>query len=97
MQDKKLFFSIELESKASLKNLSLKNGSDNSALVEGTIGNLVNATFAEEEILEIIGEKGTLRINLKPNELKNASLGTVVKEHGATLEKSKVEVEKCKN
>lgn len=85
MQDKELFFSIELESKTSLKNLSLTNGSDNSALVEGTIGNLVNASFAENEILEIIGEKGTLRINLKPSELKPSN-GAAVKEQAVQKE-----------
>jgi len=90
VQDKELFFSIELESKASLKNLSLTNGSDNSALVEGTIGNLVNASFVENEILEIIGEKGTLRINLKPSELKTASYGEAVKEQCTVQEAGEV-------
>jgi hypothetical protein len=69
LHDKERFFSIELESKVNLKNLSLTNGSGDGALVEGTIGKLHRASFAEGEILEIDGGKGTLRINLKPEEL----------------------------
>lgn len=72
MEDKERFFSIELKSKANLKNVTLTNGSRDSVLVEGTIGELVQATFAEGIILEIIGKKGTLRINLKEKELKKA-------------------------
>jgi len=65
------FFSIELKSKADLKNVTLSNGSHDSVLVEGTIGELVQAMFVEDEILEVIGKKGTLRINLKEKELKS--------------------------
>ena len=68
--DKERFFSVELKSKADLKNITLANGSQDSVLVEGTIGELVQAMFVEDVILEIIGKKGTLRINLKPKELK---------------------------
>ena len=65
------FFSIELKSKADLKNVTLSNGSHDSVLVEGTIGELAQAMFVEDEILEVIGKKGTLRINLKEKELKS--------------------------
>ena len=70
MEDKERHFSIELKSKADLKNVTLANGSRDSVLVEGTIGELVQATFAEGIILEIVGKKGTLRINLKEKELR---------------------------
>jgi hypothetical protein len=40
-------------------------------LVEGTLGELVQAMFVEDMILEIVGTKGTLRINLKAKELKS--------------------------
>lgn len=69
IRDKEMFFSIELESKTSLKSLSLTNDDNNNALVEGTLGKLVNARFIEDEILEIIGEKGIFRINLMRIEL----------------------------
>ena len=66
------FFSVELNSKAHLKNVTLTNGSSDSALIEGTLGELVQATFAEDEILEVVGTKGTFRINLAQKEIKEA-------------------------
>ncbi len=63
------FFSVELKSKTHLKNVSLTNGSIESALIEGTLGELVQASFAEDIILEVVGKKGTLRINLAQQEI----------------------------
>ena len=70
MEDNERFFSVELKSKADLKHVTLKNSSRDSVLIEGTIGELVQAMFVEDEILEIVGKKGTVRINLKAEELK---------------------------
>jgi hypothetical protein len=66
------FFSVELKSKAHLKNVALTNGSPDSALIEGTLGELVQATFAEDVIFEVVGTKGTFRINLAQTEIKEA-------------------------
>ena len=71
MEETERFFSVELKSKADLKNVTWSNGSHDSVLVEGTLGELVQAMFVEAEILEVIGKKGTLRINLKEKELKS--------------------------
>jgi hypothetical protein len=70
-EDNERFFSVELKSKADLKNVTLANGSRDSVLIEGTVGELVQAMFVEDVILEIVGKKGTLRINLKAEELKS--------------------------
>ncbi len=67
------FFSVELKSKTHLKNVTLTNGKADNALVEGTLGELIQATFAEGIILEVIGNKGTLRINLAKQEIKDQS------------------------
>jgi hypothetical protein len=67
------FFSVELKSKISLKNITMTNGSSDSVLVEGTIGKLVQAAFVEDVILEVVGEKGVLRINLEEKELRRKS------------------------
>ena len=65
------FFSIELNSKHQIKNMSLTNdGQKESTLIEGTIGNLVEATFTEGIILEVTGTKGTLRLDLQAKEIK---------------------------
>jgi hypothetical protein len=64
------FFSVELKSKAHLKNVTLTNGSKDSALIEGTLGELVQATFAEDVILEVVGTKGIFRMNVSQDEIK---------------------------
>jgi hypothetical protein len=66
------FFSVELKSKAHLKNVTLTNGTTDNALIEGTLGELVEATIAEDVVLEVVGTKGTLRINLARNEIMEA-------------------------
>ncbi len=68
--DKERVFSVELNSKRNLKNVTLTNGSSDSVLLEGTIGEFVQATFAEGIILEVIGKSGTLRVDLGENEIK---------------------------
>ncbi len=72
---KERFFSVELTSKNHLKNVTLTNGSYDNVLVEGTIGELVAATFAEDEILEVTGKKGVLRINLSESDIKKQRRG----------------------
>jgi hypothetical protein len=67
---KERFFSVELKSKVSLKSVTLTNGNHENVLIEGTIGELQRAEFAEGVILEVVGDKGVLRINLKDNELQ---------------------------
>jgi hypothetical protein len=62
-------FSVELKSKRNLKNVTLTNGSSDSALVEGSLGELVQAKFVEGVILEVVGKNGILRIDLKEDEI----------------------------
>lgn len=71
--NKERVFSVELKSKRHLKNVTLTNGSSDSVLVEGTIGELVQATFAEGVILEVVGKKGVLRIDLGEDEIKKTT------------------------
>jgi len=73
LTDKERVFSVELKSKRHLKNVTLTNGSSDNVLVEGTIGELVQATFAEGVILEVIGKKGVLRIDLRKDEIKKTT------------------------
>lgn len=69
---KERVFSVELKSKRNLKNVTLTNGSSDSVLLEGTIGELVQATFAEGVILEVIGKNGVLRLDLREDEIMKA-------------------------
>ena len=63
-------FSIELKSKAHLKNITLNNVSREKALIEGTIGKLEHVEFVEDTVLEVMGEKGVLRIGISEKEIK---------------------------
>jgi hypothetical protein len=64
------FFSVELKSKDNLKNVSLTSGDEGNVLVEGSIGELQRAEFSEGVILEVVGDKGVLRINLSLDDIK---------------------------
>jgi hypothetical protein len=65
------FFSIVLNSKKQIKNMILTDsGQKESTLIEGTIGNLVEANFSEGIILEVTGTKGVLRLDLQEPEIK---------------------------
>ena len=69
-QNQERTFSVELKSRENLKNVNLTNGAHESVLIEGTLGELEHACFEEDIILEIAGQKGVLRINLKENEIQ---------------------------
>ena len=71
--DKERVFSVELKSKNSLKNVTLANGSSDSVLIEGTIGELLQATFAEGVVLEVVGKNGVLRLDLGEDDIKKTS------------------------
>lgn len=66
---KERVFSVELKSKRNLKNLTLTNGSSDNVLLEGNLGELVQARFAEGVILEVVGKNGVLRIDLSEAEI----------------------------
>ncbi len=68
--DDECFFSVELKSKANLKNITLTNESQENVLIEGSIGELQCAQFREDIILEVIGDKGIFRINLSAHDIK---------------------------
>ncbi|MGE5637439.1 MAG: hypothetical protein ACM3WQ_01925 [Chloroflexota bacterium] len=70
---KERVFSVELKSKNSLKNITVANGANDTVLVEGTIGELVQAIFAEGIVLEVIGKNGVLRLDLEEQDIKRIS------------------------
>ena len=70
MDEKERFFSVELESKANVKSVTMPNGGLENVLIEGTIGRLQHATFVDGVVLEVLCDKGVLRINLTRDEIK---------------------------
>jgi hypothetical protein len=67
-------FSVELKSKRNLKNITITNRSSDNVLLEGTIGELVQASFAEDVILEVVGKNGVLRVDLGNDEIQKLSV-----------------------
>lgn len=65
-------FSIELKTKQNLKNVILNSSPAENNLIEGTIGKLENAGFVSEDILEIVGSTGILRVNIAKQEITGA-------------------------
>jgi hypothetical protein len=79
-EENERFFSVELKSKVNLKNVTLTNEGQENVLVEGSIGELQRAEFSEGIILEVVGDKGVLRINLSLDDIKQKE--TQEKEEG---------------
>jgi hypothetical protein len=71
---KERVFYVELKSKRNLKNITITNGSSDTVLFEGTIGELVHASFAEDVILEVVGKNGVLRVDLGEDEIQKLTL-----------------------
>ena len=63
-------FSIELKSKEHVKRWAIPNENGGNVLIEGFLGNLQGLSFTEGIMLEIQGTNGTLRMDLKEEELK---------------------------
>ena len=70
--DKERFFSVELKSKVNLKNVTVNESSQENVLVEGTLGKLQHAEFADGVVLEVFGNKGVLRVNLTIDDIKKS-------------------------
>ena len=68
--DKERFFSVELKSKVNLKNVTVRDSSQENVLVEGTLGKLQHAEFADGVVLEVFGDNGVLRVNLTIDDIK---------------------------
>ncbi len=69
-------FSVEMRSKLYVKTVSISDEAQCGVLFEGNLGELVDISFVEGDVLELIGANGVLRINLTSEQLqgiKNAS------------------------
>jgi hypothetical protein len=69
------FFSLELKSRDAIKTALLGNGNGDRVTVEGTIGDLKHAKFVEDTVLELVGTRGVLRVDLSMAELIKSSAG----------------------
>lgn len=72
MQAKQRNFSVEIQTKTSLKTIQMTEGTHENVLIEGALGELVAASFEEDIVLQVVGTKGTLRVDLARNEVAAA-------------------------
>ncbi len=74
--EKERSFSVELKPKVNLRHMAFNRDSRENALIEGSIGELEHAEFVEDMVLEILGRKGVLRIDISENEITRKGAGT---------------------
>lgn len=77
-------FSIEIESKEFVKNLSLSDEAHESVLFEGTLGKTKDISIEEDDVLEIMGCHGTIRISINLDQLVQ-----VLDKQGLTVKRRK--------
>jgi hypothetical protein len=63
-------FSIEMKSKQYVKQIIVANDAHNKVLFEGFLGDLQELTLIDEEMLEMKGSYGTLRLDIQASDLK---------------------------
>ena len=63
-------FSIELKSKEYLKHVAIPNDAEDGVSIEGDLGELEAVGLVEGVVLEIQGTNGSLKMDLKEEELK---------------------------
>ena len=61
-------FTIELDSGNDLRKVNVPNGAGR-LLIEGTIGSLRRAGFVEDSVLELVGSRGILRVDLSSEDV----------------------------
>lgn len=63
-------FSVEMDSKRHVKSVSISNEAHERVLFEGDIGEMLELAMVDGEVLEIKGTNGTLRIDVREEELR---------------------------
>jgi hypothetical protein len=63
-------FTAEISSKRYVKNVSISNEAHDRVLFEGVFGELEELNLIEDNVLEIIGTQGTLRIDVTKKDLE---------------------------
>jgi len=66
---KKGFFSVEIESKKHLTNVSISNKPHERVVIEGFLGELSEIETIEDVLIQFKGANGVLRIDLSKDEL----------------------------
>ena len=59
-----------MKSKRFVKSISISNESHDRVLFEGNLGELIDLTLVEGDVLEFVGTNGVLRVDLTLDQLK---------------------------
>jgi hypothetical protein len=65
-------FSIEMKSKSNVKSISISEKAHDQVLFEGNLGELLYLSFTEDDVLELVGVEGVLRVDLLEEQLSEA-------------------------
>lgn len=65
-------FSLEMNSKKHVKNISISDDTHDRVLFEANLGKLLELSVVEGDVLELIGENGVLRLSLTIEQLQQA-------------------------
>jgi hypothetical protein len=63
-------FSVEMKSKRHVKSISISDEAHDRVLFEGNLGELLELSIAEGDVLEFVGVNGILRIAVTEEELR---------------------------
>ena len=85
-------FSVEINSKTHVKSISISDEDHDRVLFEGNLGDLVDITLEEGDVLEFVGINGVLRVDIKRaqldkllNKLHESSLSSEVGSYRNTI------------
>jgi len=65
-------FSVDMKSKKFVKNISISDEAHDRVLFEGNLGELLELSLVESDVLELIGVNGVLRVGLTREQLRKA-------------------------
>jgi hypothetical protein len=65
-------FSVEMKSKRYVKSISISDEAHDRVLFEGNLGELLELSIAEGNVLEFVGVNGVLRVAVTEGQLRKA-------------------------
>lgn len=65
-------FSVEMESKRYVKSISISDEAHDRVLFEGNLGELLELSLVEGDVLEFVGVNGVLRVAVTEGQLRKA-------------------------
>ena len=65
-------FSVEMKSKRYVKSISISDEAHDRVLFEGNLGELLELSIAEGNVLEFVGVNGVLRVAVTEEQLRKA-------------------------